>query len=232
MKKYHHLLFDLDHTLWDYDANAKETIVDLYDKHELGALGFFSAEKLTDEFFATNQYLWKEYNAGRISKYYIRNQRFGIVFSNLGMPEKYFPRDFDKDYVYSCPQKTNTIPYAFEVLDILKTKYPLHIITNGFNDVQALKLEQSGLKGYFEEIVTSESCGAKKPSKQIFDYTLKRISASQEDCLMIGDNLQADILGAKNAAIDQVYFNPEKIGHTESITHEIICLRELIPILT
>jgi putative hydrolase of the HAD superfamily len=227
LKKYKHLLFDLDHTLWDYDTNAKETLLELFESRGLGAYGYFDEVKFISTFFEVNAKLWRDYNAGVISKYYIRQQRFAVVFQTLGLPEKYFPEHFDRDYVMECPKKSNAIPYAKELLAYLDGKYQMHIITNGFDDAQTLKLENSGFAKYFDKIVTSESCGAKKPSKQIFDYTLKLISANNTECIMIGDNLQADILGAKNANIDQVYFNPLSVPHAEEITIEIKSLAEL-----
>lgn len=227
MKDYQHILFDLDHTLWDYDTNAKETLYELYDEYGLGSFGYFSVEQLIDSFFRINQELWAQYNVGEISKYYIRQQRFGLVFSSLGLPEKFCPADFDKKFILSCPLKTNVIPNALEVLEYLAPKYKMHIITNGFNDVQGAKMTNSGLGSYFQHVVTSESCGAKKPSKRIFDYTLNKIGANPDECIMIGDNLQTDIIGAKNAAIDQVFFNPQSAPHNEQVTIEISDLRQL-----
>jgi putative hydrolase of the HAD superfamily len=227
LKKYKHLLFDLDHTLWDYDTNAKETLLELFESRGLGAYGYFDEQKFINTFFEINLKLWSDYNLGLISKYYIRQQRFAMIFQTLGLPEKYFPEHFDRDYVLECPKKSNTIPHAKELLSYLEGKYQMHIITNGFDDAQTLKLNNSGLAKYFDKMVTSESCGAKKPSKQIFEYTLKQISATNDECIMIGDNLNADILGAKNAQIDQVYFNPESVPHKEEITIEVRSLAEL-----
>lgn len=226
-QKYKHLLFDLDHTLWDYDKNAAETLSELYDEYRLDEKGNFSAEQLVDVFFEINEQLWADYNTGQISKHTIRTQRFKKVFDKLGLPLQYFPVDFDYRYVNGCPEKTHTMKYAKEVLDYLLPKYKMHIITNGFNDVQSTKLEKSGLGRYFDQVITSESCGAKKPSERIFDYTLQKIEASKSECIMIGDNLNTDIQGAINASIDQVYFNPTGKAHQHKVTLEISCLSDL-----
>ena len=107
----------------------------------------------------------------------------------------------------------------------------MHIITNGFEEVQFIKLEKSNLAQYFEEVITSENAGQKKPHPTIFDFALNLTGAKKEESLMIGDNLEADILGAQQFGIDQVYFNPEKASHQVSVTHEISDLKQLIPIL-
>jgi putative hydrolase of the HAD superfamily len=113
----------------------------------------------------------------------------------------------------------------------LKAKYTLHILTNGFLETQHIKMSSSGIEIYFQEIVNSESCGFLKPDKKIFDYTLQKINAHCKDCLMVGDDLDADVIGARNAGIDHIYFNPKKEKHNESVTHEISCLSELLTIL-
>lgn len=226
-QKYTHLLFDLDHTLWDYDKNAAETLTELYDEFRLEDKGNFSSEQLVEVFFEINEQLWSSYNIGQISKHAIRTQRFKKVFDKLGLPLQHFPVDFDYRYVHGCPEKTHTMKYAKQMLDYLLPKYQMHIITNGFNDVQSVKLEKSGLGLYFDKVITSESCGAKKPSERIFDYTLEKIAAEKSECIMIGDNLNTDIQGAINANIDQVYFNPTGKSHDHKVTWEISCLSDL-----
>ncbi|MCR5887335.1 HAD-IA family hydrolase [Hymenobacter sp. J193] len=123
-------------------------------------------------------------------------------------------------------------PYTYEVLNYLRDKgYRLHLITNGFRDIQYVKLDASRLTEYFEEIVTSECCGHLKPDARIFRHALERTGATAPESLMIGDNLECDVLGAHNAGLDQVYFNPEKRRHFNQITYEISCLSELKEIL-
>lgn len=228
---YKHIIFDLDHTLWDYDANAREMLTELYYTYKLDSHGLFSSEMLVSTFFEINFTLWDDYNHGRISKHYIREQRFKLVFDKLKLPLQYYPANFSKDYIFGCPTKTNIMPYSIEVLEYLQERYTLHILTNGFKDVQSTKLSHSKLRPFFNHVVTSESCGAKKPSLRIFEYTLALIKAEQVECLMIGDNLRSDIEGARNASIDQVYFNPLQKSHSEQITYEIKCLSELKNIL-
>lgn len=226
-KKYTHLFFDLDHTLWDYDKNAAETLTELYEEYRLEEKGNFSSAQLVEVFFEINEQLWRHYNTGQISKHAIRTQRFRKVFDKLGLPLQHYPADFDYRYVHGCPQKTHTMKYAKEVLDYLMPRYTMHIITNGFNDVQTTKLQKSGLVDYFDQVITSESCGAKKPSTRIFEYALEKAGAARHECIMIGDNLDTDIQGAINTDIDQVYFNPACKPHQHKVTLEINCLSHL-----
>ena len=229
--KYNHILFDLDHTLWDYDTNAKETLSDLFDEYDLARHGLFDKEELVTTFFEVNSALWVAYNQDQIPKGYIRQNRFRKIFDQLRLPLQHYPSGIDEKYLHACPQKTNTIPYAIEVLDYLHPHFQLHILTNGFNDVQSVKLEKSGLMGYFDKIITSESAEAKKPAAKIFEFTMAEIGAVPEESLMIGDNLNTDIKGARDFGIDQVYFNPENTTGYQA-TYAINDLRDLKQILT
>ncbi len=229
--KYNHIFFDLDHTLWDYEANAREALEELYGQYDLGKLGLFSSEELIRLFFEINEQLWDEYNHHRIDKNYIRKERFKIIFDQLRVPLRHFPTGFGEDYINLCPTKTNTIEYAREVLEYLQQKYNLHIITNGFNDIQGTKLSASKLDTYFQEVITSESIGARKPSSVIFQHALSKAGASPDESIMIGDNYKADILGALNAGIDQVYYNPVGNGIEKQPTYIISQLIQLKDIL-
>lgn len=229
--KYKHLLFDLDHTLWDYDLNARETLSDLYDHYDLGSHELFEKEEFIVTFFDINESLWVAYNKDQIPKGYIRENRFRKIFDHLRLPLQHYPNGIDNNYLHACPQKTNKIAYADEVLSFLKPHYQLHILTNGFNDVQSVKLERSGLSKYFDKVITSESARAKKPNREFFDHAIAEIDTHPEQALMIGDNLNTDILGARNYGIDQVYYNPARNKDYES-TYAIGCLTELKDILS
>lgn len=136
-----------------------------------------------------------------------------------------------QDYITISPTKKELFPYAHETLDYLQKKYNLYVITNGFNEVQFTKLKNSDLDKYFNKVFTSEDAGAQKPNPVIFEHALKETQSSKQDSIMIGDDLQVDVLGAKNVGLDQVFFNPFKQEHKEEITHEINSLKELQEIL-
>ena len=228
---YKHIFFDLDHTLWDFEKNCAETLLELYDTHSLNKHKGFGAEEFIRTYQQINKDLWKDFHAGKLDKDYIRSKRFILTFKELGLKEADVPMGLEQQFLQICPEKSNVIPYAHEVLTYLKEKYTLHIITNGFHEMQGIKLSAAKLESYFVEVINSESCGYLKPDKRIFDYTLNLVKAKSSECLMVGDDLGADILGAKNAGIDQVFFNPAQEPHTEEISYEINSLKELLTIL-
>lgn len=231
MRKYKHIFFDLDRTLWDFEKNAEATFQDLYIIYNINdVLGC----KFID-FFQTykkhNLVLWDLYRKNEIKKNELSLNRFIFTLRDFGNSDLLLAQNLSTDYIKISPQKSILYPHAIETLDYLIGKYKLHIITNGFVEVQYNKLRNAGLDKYFTNTITSEEAGAQKPNIQIFEYSLKKAKALASESLMIGDDLQADIIGAKNAGIDQVYFNIDKLPHNENITHEIDSLIKIIEIL-
>ena len=230
--KYQHIFFDLDHTLWDFETNADETLRHLFDLHNLGRYGTFTVEEFIRVYSDINHALWRLYQGGKITQTQLRAVRFVRTLGKLGVPEDEVPADISRQFTDILPQKTAVFPYTYEVLDYLRDKgYRLHLITNGFRDIQYIKLSASNLTDYFQEIVTSECCGHLKPDSRIYQHALERTGATAPESIMIGDNLECDVLGAYNAGLDQVYFNPEKRRHFAQTTYEISCLSELKQIL-
>ncbi|MCC3157965.1 YjjG family noncanonical pyrimidine nucleotidase [Hymenobacter sp. 15J16-1T3B] len=226
MKTYRHLFFDLDHTLWDFEKNADETLRHLYALHDFARYGF-TVEEFITRYSEVNHALWRMYQANKISQKELRDIRFVRSLMKLGVPENEVPAEISAQFTDILPQKSAVFPYCYEVLDYLQGKYTLHLITNGFQDVQHLKLASSQLTDYFQEVVTSEHIGCLKPDRRIFEHALQRAGTTAAESLMIGDNLECDVLGAYNAGIDQVYFNPDKRRHSAEVTYEISCLSEL-----
>jgi putative hydrolase of the HAD superfamily len=227
LSKYEHLFFDLDLTLWDFDANSKEAINELFLEHSLELKGIASCEEFIKKYKVHNERLWDEYRKGIVDKAHLRVQRFNLTLKEFGINDLTLAESIGEGYVQKSPLKTNLFPHAIETLEYLQQYYVLHIITNGFEEVQYVKLENTGLKKYFNEVITSEQAGIPKPAKQIFDYSLNRAGTSAEKSIMIGDNLEIDIIGAKNAGMDQVYFNHGGVSHSENITYEIKSLKDL-----
>ncbi|WP_046244218.1 YjjG family noncanonical pyrimidine nucleotidase [Hymenobacter terrenus] len=227
MKTYRHLFFDLDHTLWDFDKNATETLHTLYDQHNFARFGTFTAEEFIRVYSDINRALWRLYQNNKITQQQLRDVRFVRALTKLGVSEADIPAGISSEFTHILPQKSAVFPFTHEVLGYLKLNYRLHLITNGFNDIQGIKLASSNLTHYFEEIITSEQSGCLKPDPRMFAHALARTGATAAESLMIGDNLECDVLGAYNAGIDQVYFNPDKRRHFNQVTHEISCLSEL-----
>lgn len=227
---YKHIFFDLDHTLWDFEANSNETLGDLYEIYDFDQFGF-KLPQFLEIYHIENALLWNDYNHGRINQEELRKTRFTRVLTALGLNTEQVPLGIDEKYLEICPKKPYVMPHTFTILDYLRKDYDLHIITNGFEDVQAIKLSTSGLKDYFEGVITSELAGYKKPSREIFDFAMEHTNSDRAQSIMIGDNLETDIAGAKNAELDQVFFNPAKVDHSAKPTYEIHGLNELMNIL-
>ncbi|TGE07604.1 noncanonical pyrimidine nucleotidase, YjjG family [Hymenobacter fodinae] len=230
--KYRHLFFDLDHTLWDFEANADETLRHLYEQYDLARYGTFTVDEFIKVYSDINHGLWRLYQNNKITQQQLRASRFPRTFVKLGLSESDSPENISEQFTDILPLKSAVFPYTHEVLNYLRDKgYVLHLITNGFKDIQHVKLKSSNLTHYFQEIITSECCGHLKPDSRIFQHALERTGATAPESLMIGDNLECDVLGAYNAGLDQVYFNPEKRRHFTQTTYEIACLSELKDIL-
>ena len=224
---YKHIFFDLDHTLWDYEKNSNEALNELFLKYELNKLGVSDSIEFNLCFDRINRSLWSDYNKNKISRDGIREQRFLRILSQFKIEDTDLSNKLSTEYLMLCPTKPHLMPHTIEVLDYLKNHYHLHILTNGFKDVQKIKLENSKLHPYFSTVVTSDTAGYKKPMSSIFKYAIDKADAKKSECIMIGDNLQADIMGARNFGMDTVYFNPKKQKHKSSTTHEIDCLSQL-----
>lgn len=231
MNKYRHLFFDLDHTLWDYDRNVQESLNELFEIYSLPDLGVSTFDEFYGAFKAVNFSLWSLYNLGGIDKVNLRKERFKRIFEHLGADGLSVPLEMEEDFMRRTSSKPHLFPHSKETLGYLQNKYELHIITNGFNESQAMKMSASGLTSYFRLIITSETMGYRKPDKRIFEYAVDKLDSSPGECLMIGDNPDADIVGARNAGIDQVLFNPLNIPCALEPTYTIACLSELKNIL-
>jgi YjjG family noncanonical pyrimidine nucleotidase len=231
VKEYTCIFFDLDHTLWDFETNSRETLYELYHQYDLQSKGVTSIEEFQAKFKEVNTILWELYDTGKLDSDTIRKERFKQILGYFGAYEEKLSKDISADYLQACPKKGNLMPYTIDVLDYLYGKYKLSIITNGFDEIQHVKMSSGNIHKYFDHIVTSQKAGHKKPSREIFDYALKSYAAQCHEAIMIGDNLLTDIGGSRSASIDNVFFNPEKNKHESVVTYEISCLSELRQIL-
>ena len=231
MSKQTHIFFDLDHTLWDFESNSKATLIQLFEELKLEQLGILDAQTFVYTYLQVNDYYWQLYRQKMVSKATLREGRFISTFEKLGIPAHEMPRDLPDLYVSICPHKTMLMPNAMEILEYLNGKYPLHIITNGFKESQLTKLQSSGIGHFFDHLVFSEEVKCHKPDKAIFDEALRLSNADRSTSYFIGDHLEADVLGSKNAGLIPVYFNPDSKLHQENLPHEIVDLLELKKIL-
>jgi YjjG family noncanonical pyrimidine nucleotidase len=231
MKSYKHIFFDLDHTLWDLERNAAETITELLQQYRLEHKINNSGKEFIREYNQINDALWEQLRLGQIDRATLRYERFRKVFLLFGIKDEELARDFGSTFVKESPRKPHLIAGAREILDYLSGKYTLHIITNGFAEAQDVKIEVAQIGHYFTHIINSEQAGHNKPDARIFEYSLNLAGASKTESIMIGDHLEADILGAKHAGLDQIYYNPGGRIHSYELTHEVKHLQELSRIL-
>ncbi|MFZ6051755.1 YjjG family noncanonical pyrimidine nucleotidase [Halocola ammonii] len=231
MKKYDHLFFDLDRTLWDFEANSEVALRGLFDVFELRGRGVENFEDFLSTYKQINEACWAKYRMGEMDKETLRVTRFLDTFKKYGLDDRKLAIEFGDGYIAESPRQKGLKPGTIETLDYLAEKYVLHIITNGFKEVQHIKMENCGLTPYFSEIIISEEVGEKKPHPRVFNSALDRAKTSSKRSVMVGDDLIADVGGARNAGWDQVFYNPDEVRHSENITFEIRHLNELTNIL-
>lgn len=229
---YKYVFLDLDDTIWDFHANARTSLQQMYEDRKLDRY-FSRFDEFFDIYAKRNIELWEQYGKGEVSKEYLQAERFRYPLSKVGIDDQQLAEAIGEQYLKILPTCTALMPHARELLDYLYEKYPLTIVSNGFEETQHNKLQSSGINHYFKHIVLSESAKALKPSKQIFDYALMLNHAKAEETIMIGDSYEADIKGAINAGIDQVYFplKPVLPENKPECTYMIDSLEEVFAIL-
>ena len=223
-----HIFFDLDHTIWDFDKNAQETLTELYHKYELLSIGITSCTEFIETYTENNQLLWAEYHMGRITKETLRAKRFHQTFIQLGVHPERVPLEFEDDYVRMSPMKKNLFAGSERVLGYLQNKYTLHIISNGFKETTLTKMDLCNLNPYFSNVIISEDVGVNKPDKAIFEYALQKAGAEKHESIMIGDSIEADIRGAQDYGIKAIFFNPMNKDKPEDVEWQISELEELL----
>ncbi|MEO6612689.1 MAG: YjjG family noncanonical pyrimidine nucleotidase [Chitinophagaceae bacterium] len=226
--KYKHLFFDLDHTLWDFEANSRHTLDELYHSMQLASKGVDDFTMFHKNYLVHNDKLWDRYRKGFIKVDELRWKRMWLTLLDFKIADEPLAREMGNIFLDLLPTRKILFPHTTETLDYLIEKnYRLHLITNGFEKTQHSKLKNSGLDKYFTEVITSEGCNSLKPHKEIFEYALKKANAAPAESIMIGDSLEVDIQGAMNAGIDQVFVNHIKETPVITPTYTVYSLKEL-----
>ena len=224
MPQYKHLFFDLDHTLWDFDANARETLAELYAIFDLNKKIQIAFDDFYPNYLFHNEVLWDRYHKGLISSDDLKWKRMWRTLLDFKIADEPLSKEMSAKFLEILPTKKLLFPHTIEILNYLTEKnYSLYLITNGFETTQWSKLNNSGLGKYFTHVITSEGSNSLKPKKEIFDFAMDKAGASLPESIMIGDNLDADIQGAMNAGMDTIFVNhinavPE-IKPTYTVTH-------------
>lgn len=230
MVPYRHLFFDLDNTLLDFRANTRQAFQEIFARLGLDER-FVDPEKFLSAFERHNEFFWSEYRHGRIKKDVLRTERFMQSFREFGIDKPELVQKVSEMYLTVIPAKIILFDQVRETLEYLKSKYDLYLLTNGFGNVQLKKLDASGLRSFFSKLFIAELIGYQKPDRRFFEYAVKSIHAHKQECLMTGDDPDADMTGAKNAGIDQVFFNPYGKTLAFKPTFEIKTISDLRSIL-
>jgi len=209
VKRYRHVFFDLDHTLWDFRANSRAVLTALFHEERLEARGVPDPGAFIGAYEEVNQALWVRYEQGRLHRDVLRALRFRNTLLLFGAKDPGLAQRLGHAYLERCPRETRLMPGARRLLDDLGGVCRTHIITNGFDEVQRTKLEESGIRQLFGTVLTSEVAGARKPDPRIFARALRDARAEASECLMVGDDPRTDMAGARNAGWDHAHFAAE-----------------------
>lgn len=204
-----HIFFDLDRTLWDFDRNSEAALRHILESEEL-IPQVQSFERFHKVYIQQNAHLWKLYGKGKIKKDELRYERFRAAFRKFKLHDEALVQRVGDAYVKISPRQTLLFPNAIETLkELKKMGFHLHIITNGFKEVQHIKLENCGMHAFFDVIICSEVIGKNKPDPAIFKYAMKEAGATPENSLMIGDDYHIDVAGALQVGMHAIHFEPE-----------------------
>jgi putative hydrolase of the HAD superfamily len=231
-KKYQHLFFDLDHTLWDFDANARATLEQLHLDLRLPERGIQDFDAFYQSYVAHNDKLWDRYRKGYIKQDELRLKRMWLTLLDFKVADEALSRQLSELFLQLMPTRTRVFPDTREVLDYLRGKgYELHMITNGFEQIQHMKLRVSGLDVYFRHVITSEGSNSLKPQPGIYHYAMEKAGATASSSLMIGDSLEVDIAGARGVGMDGVHVNFNGAAQNFKPTYTVTALKQLMELL-
>lgn len=224
-----HIFFDLDHTLWDFHSNSLETLAELYVLFNLEERApKFGSDHFITRYVFHNERMWEMYRQDRMSKSRLRKARFEYALRDMRIEDKKLAKDIGNAYLDICPRKTKLNEGAIEVLEALKDRFQMHILSNGFHETQIIKLEQSKLMPYFKEIITSEKAAAKKPNKRVYEYAQVQTGALPHESIMIGDNLAIDVVGAANFGWDAIHYNINDEKHEYKSVKSLLEIPDLL----
>ena len=232
MTRYQHIFFDLDNTLWDFDRSSILAFDKIFEIFDLINYGIPSAEDFHKTYFDHNNRLWDLYRKGVIDKDFLKIERFRLPLKDYGITDEKLASDLGESYTDYAARLVALVPNTMDVLDYLKEKnYKIHLITNGFLEVQSIKMQASGLDKMIDSSFVSEVVGFKKPDHRIFHHAMKEAGGNIENSVMIGDDLSVDIIPAKEIGMTHIYFNRKKISHNEKLDYEIYDLIEICDII-
>lgn len=206
------VFFDLDNTLWDFDGNAEKALEVLFQRHHLHLKSNHTAAEFIEMYKAINAGYWQLYENGEVTKDILRTARFTDTFIQMGIPPDEHPEKVWEEYLSICPHITGMIPGAMELLELCARNAGVGLITNGFEETQKIKIRETGIEKHIKFMITSEDAGVAKPDPRIFQRAVEVSGALTENVLYIGDTFKTDVLGALNASVPVIWFNPEGVA--------------------
>lgn len=232
MPSYKHIFFDLDHTLWDFDTNAKASLIDIFGEFRLAELVTPDFDAFYEKYLHHNKILWERFQNGFITAEELKWRRMWRTMMEFKVGDEKLAKNLSARFLEILPVKDGMFPHAFEILDYLKNKdYQIHLITNGFEKTQWSKIRNSKIDHFFTHVITSEASNSMKPEKEIFEFAMNQSGALLHESIMIGDNLDADIQGAMNAGMDNIFVNHIDATTDKKPTYMVTHLKELESIL-
>lgn len=234
MTHHRNIFIDLDDTIWDFTANSHVSLEIMYRDLDIARI-YPDYDAFSSAYYAKNSELWALYHHGKIEKDFLIIERYAHLLRTIGYNDidNRLAQRMNEYYLDTLALQTQLVPYAIELLDYLTQRgYNLYILSNGFIEVQHKKLQSAGIEDYFERMVLSDEIGINKPDRRLFDYALEVTHSQAADTLMIGDNYDADILGAMQAGWGQIYFDRNHRGITaQEPQHTVHSLKEVMDIL-
>lgn len=231
MSDMNHLFFDLDRTLWDFETNSKNALKILYDSLDLkeSVKNFYD---FLNTYKRINNDLWVEYGRRKITKSELRSKRFELTLQKFNVNDYNLADQLNNGYIDISPDQTAIFPHAIETLDYLKKSgYNIHVITNGFKEVQHRKINNCGFDKYVDLILCSEDVGFSKPDPRVFHYAMDSVNAKPNKSVMIGDDLHVDYYGALHAGMRAILFDPEKVRRKKEGDFHVNSLHQIPEIL-
>lgn len=229
--RYRNLFIDLDDTVYDFSAASRESFRETYEQLGYGRY-FDSFEHYLSIYEPYNLELWRIYGEGKITKDELNRRRYSHPLEVVGVNDPQLAATFCREALGRIPTKGHLMPGAIELLEYLRPKYNMYILSNGFKELQSRKMQTAGIDGYFDALILSEDIGVNKPDRRLYDHAIAHTASKLEESLMIGDMFDTDIVGAANAGMDSIYYNPKrKSGHPFAPTYEVAHLLEIKDIL-
>ena len=231
MAKYRNLFIDLDDTVYDFSAASRESFFETYELLHYERF-FDSFEHYMSIYEPHNLELWRIYGEGKITKEELNKRRYSHPLEVVGVNDQQLADTFCREALSRIPTKGHLVPGAVELLEYLRPRYNMYILSNGFKELQSRKMQTAGIDKYFDALILSEDIGVNKPDSRLYEYAIRKTASKPEESLMIGDMFDTDIVGAANFGIDSIYFNPKgKTGHPFTPTYEVTRLLEIKEIL-